>query len=1014
MEKMDIDEGNNNNIDEDLYSRQLYALGHKSMKRIMESDVLIVGLRGLGVEIAKNIVLTGVRSVSLHDDNEVEIRDLGSQFYLSEDNIGQPRAESCIKQIKELNNHVNVKLHTGELTEDYLKEFTVVVVTEELFTEQQRINDICHRNNVSFISGNVEGVFGGLFCDFCDYVTEESNDEPLKTFMIAAITQEEKALVSVTEDQRFSLEDGSTVVLSGMKGMEELQDTPFKVHVTDHTGFKIDVDTREFQPYVKGGHVNEVRQPVKIQFKPLSECLKEQPEVAITDFAKMLTPPQIHLCYLTLDKYVNTHQQKPNSHSEEDEKTFIQLAGTINEELKIVDNIDEKVFKAFANTCRGYLQPIAAFLGGIIAQEAVVACSSKYTPIKQFLYFDCVEVLPENCENFQPQNSRYDDQIVIFGKEFQEQILNLNYFLVGSGAIGCEMLKNWAMMGVAAGDEGQIYVTDMDTIERSNLNRQFLFRPEDIESLKSEAASKSIAKMNPATKIIPYSHRVGKETENIFNDVFYESLHGVCNALDNVEARMYMDTQCITYRLPLLESGTLGTRGNTQVIVPDLTESYASTRDPPEKTIPMCTLHHFPNKIEHTIQWARDHFEGIFKNNCDNANAFITQSSFIKSLKGQSLVTKLEIVRSIHDLLVENKTDTFEACVKWARLQFETLFNHNIKQLLYNFPEDMVTSSGAPFWSAPKTAPKPINFDSSNELHIDFIIAAANLRAFIFGISQCRDSQKIAQITDTIEVPEFVAKKVFIPENDQQANQNNNNDNNNDDSDNDSKNYKKIRKAINKAKPSPEFKLNSVEFEKDDPNNFHIDFITACSNLRASNYTIELADKHKTKGIAGKIIPALVTTTSMVAGCVSIELLKVIQKKPVESYKNLWANLALPFITFTEPSAPEKTKVTDDWSWTLWDRFDINTPMTMNELIDYFEDEYQLELSMMSCGHSLMYACFNPKAEIMDLELSKAFEVVCKKTLSPDVNYIALTVMCASLETNEDVDVPWVRYKIPK
>ena len=54
-------------------------------------------------------------------------------------------------------------------------------------------------------------------------------------------------------------------------------------------------------------------------------------------------------------------------------------------------------------------------------------------------------------------------------------------FQVGAGAIGCEMLKNWAMMGVASGEGGQIYVTDMDTIEKSNLNRQFLFRPHDVQ-----------------------------------------------------------------------------------------------------------------------------------------------------------------------------------------------------------------------------------------------------------------------------------------------------------------------------------------------------------------------------------------------------------------------------------------------------------------------------------------------------------------------------------------------------
>jgi ubiquitin-activating enzyme E1 len=63
-----------------------------------------------------------------------------------------------------------------------------------------------------------------------------------------------------------------------------------------------------------------------------------------------------------------------------------------------------------------------------------------------------------------------------------------------------------------------------------------------------------------------------------------------------------MDQRCVFYRKPLLESGTLGTKGNTQVIIPDLTESYSSSQDPPEKETPMCTVKNFPNAINHCIE----------------------------------------------------------------------------------------------------------------------------------------------------------------------------------------------------------------------------------------------------------------------------------------------------------------------------------------------------------------------------------------------------------------------------
>jgi len=190
------------------------------------------------------------------------------------------------------------------------------------------------------------------------------------------------------------------------------------------------------------------------------------------------------------------------------------------------------------------------------------------------------------------------------------------------------MLKNWAMMGL--GTKGCISVTDMDTIEKSNLNRQFLFRARDIEKLKSETAAQAAREMNPDLNITVYSEKVCPEREDVFSESFFNSLTGVCNALDNVQARMYMDQKCVENRLSLLESGTLGTKGNTQVVIPHLTESYGSSADPPEKSIPMCTLHHFPSRIEHTIQWARDIFQGLFFNVQENVNAFLSRPDFMK------------------------------------------------------------------------------------------------------------------------------------------------------------------------------------------------------------------------------------------------------------------------------------------------------------------------------------------------------------------------------------------------
>jgi ubiquitin-activating enzyme E1 len=112
------------------------------------------------------------------------------------------------------------------------------------------------------------------------------------------------------------------------------------------------------------------------------------------------------------------------------------------------------------------------------------------------------------------------------------------------------------------------------------------------------------------------------------NIKFHETRVGV-DTIDNIEARNYMDRRCVYYRLPLLESGTLGTIGNIQVVLPHLTESYSSSQDPPKRSIPICTLKNFPNAIEHTLQWARDMFEGIFTQNPQNASQYVNDIGFI-------------------------------------------------------------------------------------------------------------------------------------------------------------------------------------------------------------------------------------------------------------------------------------------------------------------------------------------------------------------------------------------------
>lgn len=258
--------------------------------------------------------------------------------------------------------------------------------------------------------------------------------------------------------------------------------------------------------------------------------------------------------------------------------------------------------------------------------------------------------------------------------------------------------------------------------------------------------------MNPKINIIAHENRVGPETENVYDDAFFEALDGVANALDNVDARIYMDRRCVYYRKPLLESGTLGTKGNTQVVVPYLTESYSSSQDPPEKSIPICTLKNFPNAIEHTLQWARDNFEGLFRQSAENASQYLTDPDFIDRTLKLPGVQPIEILESVKFALIDDRPKGIEDCVFWARTHWEDQYANQIKQLLFNFPPDQLTSTGQLFWSGPKRCPQPLEFDVNNSMHLDYIVAGANLKAEVYGIPQVRDRSIIADIVQKVEV----------------------------------------------------------------------------------------------------------------------------------------------------------------------------------------------------------------------------------------------------------------------
>ncbi|CAF0891592.1 unnamed protein product [Didymodactylos carnosus] len=1026
-------------IDEGLYSRMLYVMGKEAMHALSGSHVLISGMRGLGVEIAKNIVLGGVKSVTIQDCNKVTHADLSSQYFFTEEDIGKNRAEISQKKLAELNSYVEVTHSSEKLNPQYLesRKINVFVLTEALLDEQKDVGEYCHKHNIKLVICNTKGLFGQIFCDFGEnFLVLDTNGENPLMQIVTEISNDNPGVVFLSFDKRHGFEDGSYVTFSGVKGMTEVNGKEFKIGVPSPYTLTID-DTSSFGAYAGGGTVTEVKKPEILQFKSFSQSLTE-PDMLICDFAKMYMPGNLHVAFQALCAYKIKYGEPPKPWDDNDAEKFYELAKEINcktPDKPITDELNKHVMHLFSKTCTGDLCPMQAVIGGIAAQEVMKAVTGKFKPIKQFFYFDAIECLPENIFNppstdstitispieapsikLANKNSRYYSQAIVFGDEFQQRLGESKYFVVGSGAIGCEMLKNFAMMGIGCQKNGAIYVTDMDSIEKSNLNRQFLFRQWNIGQMKSKVAAEAVKQMNSDVNIHAFIERVASETEHMYDSNFFNQLDGVVNALDNVAARQYIDQRCVYYRKTLVDSGTLGTKASVQVVIPHITESYSSTTDPPDPSIAMCTLKHFPFLIEHSIEWARDYFEGAFTNPIKLAKEYQKNpKEFLDRVQKLTAYQKQDEINTVQRILGPDRPKSFPDCIKWAKEVFQVQFYNTIVQLLFNFPHDQVTSTGDRFWSGNKRCPHEIQFDVENKLHMDFIYTASNLCAAMYSIPQNRDRTQIKNHVATIQLPTFTPKHgVTILDDDEQMKAANENRDHGDD-ENGTIELPELLQKLPKLEDILDVKLNPVEFEKDDDTNFHIDFITAASNLRAENYEITPAERSKTKQISGRIIPAIATTTAMVTGLVCLEVYKFFQKhKNIESYRNAFVNLSLPFFGLSEPVPPKKSKFLDK-EFTLWDRFEVETDMTLEELIEYFKREHKIVITMLATGMTVIYSRHfmkNPdKAQDMHKKISELYATNIKAEIPSHVKALVLDVLCDDLEGNDIEDVPYINYK---
>eukprot|EP00761_Pharyngomonas_kirbyi_P009325 gb/GECH01009341.1/.p1 GENE.gb/GECH01009341.1/~~gb/GECH01009341.1/.p1 ORF type:complete len:1115 (+),score=224.34 gb/GECH01009341.1/:1-3345(+) len=1051
------------------YDRQMRVIGAQAQSRMSRASVLVIGMSGVGAENAKNLILMGIRKVAVYDTSSVSWMDLADNFCLGPDDVGHDRLKAVLPHLQCLNDLCSVvqlsssSTITGKnsstnldcISDSLLQQFQVVVCADSLPDNLVQFNRRCRDLGIGWVWAGSYGVVGGLFVDGGKegWRVEDTNGEEPASGVIQSISAD--GVVDVCDpnsSEPHNLSEGDIIEFYGLNynndkpvttnqndnhhDITQLHNQHFRIKIVDPYRFSVDLSLDG--EYTGGGYWRQIKQPAVFHFDSLHRSLCH-PRCVEFDFGKIGRGYQIHLALRALHRFLISHNQDipssslsssfsetnpsnyswPRSHHEGDADALVEIAYAINGTEKIVDTIDEDVVRILSRTARGRLNPISATIGGVAAQEAQKLVTGKFSPLQQWLCMEMGEVLPDprpTPEQCVHREHRYDGQAAVLGWDIQERLQGQRVFLVGAGALGCEYVKNLALMGVGCrSKDGSIIVTDMDQIETSNLSRQFLFRAQHVGRMKSEVAAEACRAMNPDLAIEAHQDRVGPETENRYDADFWRRLSFVANALDNLDARLYVDGKCVEHGLGLLEGGTLGAKGNTQAVVPHLTESYGSTRDPPERTFAQCTIHTFPNTIQHTIAWAKALFEGRF---CSDPQELM---SFLQDREGylSAAAADASHLATLHSLLVEEPVTSFRDCVKWARCLFEHMFVINIRTILHHHPRDATTSAGAPFWSGSKRAPSPLQFNPQDTLHRSFVECAALLRARSFGVPDIPDSMdQIQDIVDSLS--EDVSFPQFKPPPSSSAME--------DDPESEAAAVKKeaeklkqMEQALRDITFSGDIDaVHPTELDKDDDENRHMEFITAASNLRARNYGIPESDLQTTKGIAGRIVPAMVTTTAVVTGLCCVELYKMVlqDSKTIEDFRNSFINLALPFLTQSEPSPAKQHQLpSQKMKWTLWDCFDIDEgkDISLEMLEDIFRDRYGLQITMLTCGQTTLMSPFVSEEHLQQrrqANISALVRGLCKVKLPSSQRYLNLQVQGTDQKSGEAVhNLPWIRYR---
>ncbi|KAF1346625.1 hypothetical protein BDV97DRAFT_371202 [Delphinella strobiligena] len=324
-----------------LYDRQIRLWGVAAQEKIRSANILLISIKALGTEIAKNVILNGINSLKILDSEAVTEDDLGAQYFLREEDIGKNRAEAAAPRLQELNPRVKVTTDTSNIltkSQDFYALFDMVIACDLDFLTITQVNAGCRIAQRPFYSAALYGFYGYIFADLIqhEYIIERKQSNRATTLGTESVT---RSIINVTKKK----ENGENIELVTKCEIY----SPLLLANTSPLPAEYLRNSRK-----------------KRSVTPLLPAMR-----ALWDFER--------------------HQGRLPSHSKEDLEVYAKLANEKLQELQLPpDTLKAEFLRSFLQNIGSELVPVAAFVGGRLAEDVINVLGKREQPLQNMAFFD--------------------------------------------------------------------------------------------------------------------------------------------------------------------------------------------------------------------------------------------------------------------------------------------------------------------------------------------------------------------------------------------------------------------------------------------------------------------------------------------------------------------------------------------------------------------------------------------------------------------------------------------------